>query len=82
MPAGVMHDVRLRVWAEIGRAQMRMARAVAIQAGEVVELDAEADAPVDLYVNGRRLGTGTLLRVADSEWAVRIESLDGPAASS
>ena len=75
-PAEVLHDVRLRVWAELGRTRMKMSRAVTMQPGEIVELDTEADAPVDLYVNGRRLGTGTLLRVADSGWAVRIESLD------
>lgn len=77
MPAAVIRDVRLRVWAEIGRTRMRMSGAVAIQPGEVVELDHEADAPVALYVNGRRFGTGTLLRLDDSEWAVRIESLGG-----
>lgn len=76
IPDALMRDVRLRVWAEIGRTRMKMSRAVAIQPGEVVELDARADAPLDLYVNGRRLGTGTLLRVGDSEWAVRIDSLD------
>lgn len=75
-PATVMRDVRLRVWAEIGRTRVKMSRAVAIQPGEIVELDADADAPVDLYVNGRLLGTGTLLRVADSQWAIRIDSLD------
>lgn len=79
-PADVMRDVRLRVWAEIGRTHIKMSRAVAIQPGEVVELDAGADAPVDLYVNGRRLGTGTLLRMADAEWAIRIDSLESSSA--
>lgn len=72
-----MRGVRLRVWAEIGRTRMRMSRAVALESGEIIELDQDADAPVDLYANGRRFGTGTLLRMADSQWAVRIESLDG-----
>lgn len=76
MPAQAMRDVRLRVWAEIGRTRMSMSRAVGIQSGEIIELDSEADAPVELYVNGHRLGTGTLIRVSESEWAVRIESLD------
>lgn len=70
-----LRRVRLRVWAEIGRTRMSMSRAVGIQPGEIVELDRAADEPVDLYVNGRRFATGTLLRVDEVDWAVRIESL-------
>jgi flagellar motor switch protein FliN/FliY len=73
--ADTLRRVRLRVWAEIGRARMSMSRAVAIQPGEIVELDRGADEPVDLYVNGRLFATGTLVRVDDADWAVRIESL-------
>jgi flagellar motor switch protein FliN/FliY len=76
VPAAALRDVKLRVWAEIGRTRMPMARAVGIRPGEVVELDRDAEDPVDLYVNGRRFATGTLLRVDDGDWAVRIESLD------
>lgn len=75
--AGIISGVGLRVWAEIGRARMRMSRAVTLQPGEIIELDRDADAPVDLYVNGRRLGSGVLLRTSESEWAVRIEALEG-----
>lgn len=70
-----LRSVRLRVWAEIGRTRMSMSRAVGIQPGEIVELDRGADEPVDLFVNGRRFATGTLLRVDEADWAVRIESL-------
>jgi flagellar motor switch protein FliN/FliY len=73
--ADTLRRVRLRVWAEIGRTRMSMSRAVGIQPGEIVELDRGADEPVDLYVNGRRFATGTLLRVDEADWAVRIESL-------
>lgn len=79
-PAAVIRDVRLRVWAEIGRTRMRMSRAVATQSGEIIELDRDADAPVDVYVNGRRFGTGTLVRTDDGDWGVRLESLE-PAAT-
>lgn len=75
VPAETIRRVRLRVWAEIGRTRMTMSRAVGVQPGEIIELDRGADEPVDLYVNGRRFATGTLLRVEDGDWAVRIESL-------
>lgn len=74
-PTVALQGVGLRVWAEIGRAWMPMARAVGIQPGAVVELDRDADDPVDLYVNGRRFATGRLLQVDGSDWAVRIESI-------
>ena len=50
------------------------AAAVGLATGAVVELDRAPDDPVDLFVNGRRFGTGRLLLV-DDEWAVRIESV-------
>ncbi len=75
LSADALLDVKLRVWAEIGRTRMSMSRAVGIQPGQIVELDRGADEPVDLYVNGRLFATGTLVRVDDADWAVRIESL-------
>jgi flagellar motor switch protein FliN/FliY len=66
--------VPVRVWAELGRTQMPVGRAVGLATGAVVELDRAPDDPVDLFVNGRRFGTGRLLLV-DDEWAVRIESV-------
>ena len=66
--------VPVRVWAELGRTQMPVGRAVGLATGAVVELDKAPDDPVDLFVNGRLFGTGRLLLV-DDEWAVRIETV-------
>jgi flagellar motor switch protein FliN/FliY len=66
--------VPVRVWAELGRTQMPVGRAVGLATGAVVELDRAPDDPVDLFVNGRLFGTGRLLLVED-EWAVRIETV-------
>ena len=46
-------------------------------AGAVLELDRQADEPVDLYVNGMRFATARLVVSDDGEWGVRIESLVG-----
>jgi len=70
-----LRDVKLRVWAELGRARLPVGRAVGLGRGSVVELDREVDDPVDVYANGHRIGTGRLLLVEDGEWAVRIEQL-------
>jgi flagellar motor switch protein FliM/N len=68
-------DLRLRVWAEIGRTQLPAASVVGMSEGAILDLDREPDEPADLYVNGRHFGTGRLILV-DGEWALRVESLD------
>ena len=70
----------VRVSAEIGRKRMPVADVLALQDGQLVELDSAADDPADLYVHGRRLGTGRLVLV-DGEWALQIEWLAGDAAA-
>jgi flagellar motor switch protein FliN/FliY len=66
--------VPVRVWAELGRTRLPIGRAVGLAPQTVVELDHEADEPVDLFVSGRRFGRGSLV-LADGEWAVRLIEL-------
>ena len=54
---------------------MASAEIVGLPAGAVVELDRQADEPIDLYVNGRRFATGRLMVVDGADWAVRIERI-------
>jgi flagellar motor switch protein FliN len=68
-------DLELRVWAELGRAEMAAARIVGMAPGTIIDLDRAPEDPAEIYVNGRRLGSGRLLLV-DGEWAIRIESLE------
>ena len=70
--------IPVRVWAELGRAQMPSAQVVGMPAGAVVELNRSADEPIDLYVNGRRFATGRLVVVDGTDWAVRIETVLAP----
>jgi flagellar motor switch protein FliN/FliY len=72
-----LRGVPVRVWAELGRRQMPIGTLVGTPAGAVMELDRQADEPVDLYVNGMRFATARLVVSDDGEWAVRIESLVG-----
>jgi flagellar motor switch protein FliN len=65
--------IPVRVWAELGRARMPSAQVVGLPPGAVVELDRQADEPIDLYVNGTLFATGRLVVVDDTDWAVRIE---------
>jgi flagellar motor switch protein FliN/FliY len=65
--------IPVRVWAELGRARMPSAQVVGLPSGAVVELDRQADEPIDLYVNGSRFATGRLVVVDGTDWAVRID---------
>jgi flagellar motor switch protein FliN len=67
--------IPVRVSAELGRARMASAEVVGLPPGSVVELNRQADEPIDLYVNGKRFATGRLVVVDGSEWAVRIEQV-------
>jgi flagellar motor switch protein FliN len=69
--------ISVRVAAELGRARMASAQIVGLPPGAVVELNRQADEPIDLYVNGRHFATGRLMVVDGSDWAVRIESILG-----
>ena len=74
--AGAMlAGIPVRVWAELGRAQMPSAQIVGLPAGAVVELDRQADEPIDIFVNGMRFASGRLIVVDGSDWAVRIEEI-------
>jgi len=74
--------IPVRVWAELGRAQMPSAQVVGLPPGAVVELNRSADEPIDLYVNGRRFATGRLMVVDGTDWAVRIETVLEPSNTS
>jgi flagellar motor switch protein FliN/FliY len=75
LPADLLGEVGVRVAAELGRVSMTIRRAVNLAPGAVVELDRELEDPIDLYVNGRRFGTGRLVTLDGDEWAVRIDTV-------
>lgn len=70
-------DIRLRVWAELGRTELPLGRALGLPLGCVVELNQEADAPIDLFVNGVRFAQGHLIVTDDGEWAFRCDAVGG-----
>jgi flagellar motor switch protein FliN len=71
--------IKLRVWAELGRTQLGLSRALGLPLGSVVELDHPADAPVDLFVNGLRFAQGHLIVTDDGEWAFQCDTVGGRA---
>jgi flagellar motor switch protein FliN/FliY len=72
-----LRDIRVRVWAELGRVKIPLGAAPEMPAGHVLELDRKAEEPVDLYVNGLRFASGTLVLTDDGEWALRLAEVAG-----
>ena len=70
-----LQGIPVRVWAELGRTRLPSADVVTMPTGAVVELDRQADEPVDLYVNGKAFATGRLMVVDGTDWAVRIDTV-------
>jgi flagellar motor switch protein FliN/FliY len=72
-----LRGIDVRIWAELGRRRMPIGNLVGMPPGGVVELDRDADEPVDLFVNGLRFASGRLVVSDAGEWAVQIEALVG-----
>ena len=78
LSADALLDVKLRVWAEIGRTRMPLSDAVALPEGILVDLDREHHEPIDLYVNGLLYGRGRLVQV-EGEWALTVDEITASA---
>ena len=61
----VLLDVPVKVTVELGSCQMPMRDVLQLNSGSVVQLDKIADAPVDLYVNQKRIAHGEVVVVED-----------------
>lgn len=74
--AEALGELRLRVWAEIGRTRVPLGRALELPPGAVVELDRAVDDPVEVFVNGLLFARGALVITDDGEWAIRLSSIE------
>jgi flagellar motor switch protein FliN/FliY len=61
----VLLDVPVKVTVELGSCQMPMREVLQLNSGSVVQLDKIAEAPVDLYVNQKRIAHGEVVVVED-----------------
>lgn len=72
-----LREVSVRVWAELGRSRMPFGQLAALPPGALVELDRDADDPIEIYADGMRVATGRLLVTDDGTLAVRVEAIEG-----
>jgi flagellar motor switch protein FliM len=72
--AGLLEDVTVAMAVELGRVTLSAADVVNLRAGQVIELSKHPGEPVDVVVDGRRIGKGELVEI-DGELGVRILSI-------
>jgi flagellar motor switch protein FliN/FliY len=67
-------DVRVDVWAELGRVQIPIGELLQIGEGSVIDLDRAVGDPVDLVSQGVLLARGEIVVVED-KFAIRIKEI-------
>lgn len=72
----VILDVPVKVTVELGSCQMPMREVLQLASGSVVQLDKIAEAPVDLYVNQKRIAHGEVV-VVDDRLGIKITKVLG-----
>ncbi|HEX3517464.1 MAG TPA: FliM/FliN family flagellar motor switch protein [Solirubrobacteraceae bacterium] len=71
----ILHSLFVRVWAELGRTHLPLGQALELSTGVVVELDQDAQAPVELFANGLCFASGSLVVTGEGRWGVQLEQL-------
>ena len=71
----LVEHVKVVMSVSIGSAEISVAELFALGTGKVISLDKQVDAPVDLTVNGKVVGRGTLVAVGD-QFGVRVAEVD------
>jgi flagellar motor switch protein FliN len=72
----VLLDVPVKVTVELGSCQMPMREVLQLNSGSVVQLDKIAEAPVDLYMNQKRIAHGEVVVIED-RLGIRITKVFG-----
>jgi flagellar motor switch protein FliN len=72
----LVEEVKVQLTVTLGTAEISMGRLFALAAGEVLALDRDADAAIDVRLNGKLVARGTLIAVGD-KFGVRITEIAG-----
>ncbi len=72
----VLLDVGVKVSVELGSCQLPMREVLQLAPGSVVQLDQAAEAPVDLFVNGKKFARGEII-VIEGRLGIKITDVTG-----
>jgi flagellar motor switch protein FliN/FliY len=59
-------DVRVRIRAVVGEGEISISELFSLKDGSLVKLDAEANQPIDIFLDNKRIARGELVVVDDS----------------
>lgn len=71
----LIEHVNVRITVSLGETEIPISRLFSLAGGDVLALDREADAPVDIRVNERVVARGVLVAVGD-QFGVRITEIE------
>lgn len=74
----LVEEVRVQLVVTLGSAEITLGRLFGLTAGDIITLDRDVDAPIDVRLNGKLVARGTLVAIGD-KFGVRITELGGPA---
>jgi flagellar motor switch protein FliN len=77
----ILLDVPVSLTVELGHCQLPMREVLQLNVGSVVQLDKPADAPMDLFVNGKLIARGEVVVIEDRFGVKITEVMGGPAAA-
>jgi len=69
-----LQDVDVKITVEWGRSEMTVAEAVKLGEESLLRTDKQADAPVEILVNGKLFGRGNLVLVGEN-YGVQIQEI-------
>jgi flagellar motor switch protein FliN/FliY len=70
----LVEHVKVKMSVTLGGAEMSLGKLFSLASGDVVTLDREVDAPVDVRLNGKLIARGNLVAVGD-KFGVRISEI-------
>lgn len=71
---GIINDLSVVLNVEIGKAQIKIRDLLNLTKGSVLELNKQAGEPVDVYVSGKLIATGTII-TANGKYCIRLASM-------
>lgn len=72
----IVMDVPVNLTVELGGCKLSMREVLQLNTGSVVQLDKSADAPVELFVNGKLVAKGEVV-VIEERFGVKITEVIG-----
>ena len=71
---GLLLDVPVRLTVELGCCKLPMREVLQLTSGSVVQLEKNAEEPVELFVNGKLLARGEVI-VVENRFGIKITEL-------